>query len=263
MTTPAFTVGLPLGNLTTGVYTPPVTAAPTATYPGVVTNPAAGLISTPDTYLGQGAQIGQVANPALVGGLSGYKAPRGLEHVRTKLNINMYGQRVYRASGRGGGRGGYNNYGGGRGGYNSNSRGWGNNNSYRSMGGNGGPRVGQSGFTPAFGVWAAVKSSVIWGTVLSAGINGYQYFNKQETGAQAGANVSGDVVSSVVGGAAGALVSYAGGGMLAAMGMSGIALSLTGIGLGIAGFFVADQLLRKTPMFQSFQSGVYKMFGGQ
>jgi hypothetical protein len=257
MSTPSFTVGLPLGTPATGIYTPPV-----ATYPGAVTNPTPGYVGSPDTYAGQ-TGLSQLANPTVIGGLSGYKAPRGLEHVRTKLNINMYGQRVYRSGNRGGGRGYNSNSGYGRNSNSYNSRSWGGNNNYRSMGRNGGGRVGQSGFQPTFGVWAAVKSSVIWGSVLSVGMNAYKVFNKTETGAQAGANVSGDVVSSAVGGAAGALVSYAGGGMLAAMGMSGLALSLSGIGLGIVGFFIADQLLRKTTMFQGFQSSVYKLFGGQ
>ena len=207
--------------------------------------------------------LSQLANPVGAGGMAGYKAPRGLEQVRTRLAINKFGQRVYRgANSYGGGRsysrgyggGGYgNNYGGGYG-----SRSYGS----RSYGSRYNSRYSQSGYSAPFGVWAAVKSSVIWGGIISLAINGYQYMNKQETGATAGANVAGDLVSSAVGGAAGALASWAGAGALAAMGLTGFALSAGGILIGIGGFMAADYVLRQTDIFKSLQRGAYQLFGG-
>ena len=199
--------------------------------------------------------LATMANPVAAGGAAGFKAPRGLEHVRSKIGINQYGERVIRNSGR---SRGYNS------GYNSrsyNSRSY-NSRSYNSRSYNSRSYSRSNGFAPTFGVGAAVKSSLIWGGAISLLINGYQYFNKQETGATATTNVASDLVSSAVGGAAGAMASWAGAGMLASLGVSGMALSLAGIGIGIAGFMCADFMLRQTPLFKNFQNGVYKLFGG-
>lgn len=264
MSTPAFNINLPVAAPSQPAYTPvqqpAAPGAPGFYYPQ---QPAA---TQPSSMSGS-----SLADTLAVGALAGYKAPRGIEHVRQLVGVNKFGQSVRRYSS--GSRGGYGrgyNSGYGRGGSygNSYSRGGSygssryNSRSYRGYS-NGGGRVGSRGGGMPFGLMAAVKSSVIWGGLISLATNGYQYFNKTETGAQAGSNVASDVVSSAVGGAGGAIASYAGAGMLAAMGMSGGLLTIAGIGIGIAGYFVADQLLRHTSIFQSFQQGVYKLLGGQ
>jgi hypothetical protein len=194
-----------------------------------------------------------------VGGVAGYKAPRGLESVRAKLKITKYGQRsaVGRSSARSSSYRGGNSYGNYRdNGYRNGYR------SYETRGSSRG-RVGYRGQGDPFGMVAAIKSSVIIGGVISVATNAWELYNKRETGAQAGANVAGDLVSAAVGGAGGAVVSTVGCGMLAAMGMSGGLLSIAGIGLGIGGYFLADTFLRNTSLFKGFQSGVYKLFGGK
>jgi YD repeat-containing protein len=185
--------------------------------------------------------------PLAVGGSAGYRAPRGLESVRARLGITKSGAAVGTAR-RTTTRVRYDQYG----------------QRIASRSRSGQARVGSSSRQPAaFGIWSAVKSSIIIGSVVSAVTNGYALLKGQVTGAQAGTNFAGDVVSSAVGGTAAAVASWAGCGMLASFGMAGGLLTVAGIGLGIAGYFVADKLLRETTQFKSFQSGVYSMLGGK
>lgn len=184
--------------------------------------------------------------PIGVGGSVGYRAPRGLENVRAKLGITKSGRAVGSSVRRTSTRVRYDQYG----------------NQIRTRS-RSGASVGSSRTPAAFGIWSAVKSSVIIGGVISALTNGYALFKGQQTGAQAGANVAGDLVSSAVGGAAGAVASWMGCGMLASMGLAGGMLTVAGLGLGIAGYYVADKILRNTTLFQQFQHGVYAMLGGK
>lgn len=248
MANPSFNVGLPLPT----VQQPSVYAAPTSTTaPGYPTQPGVSIGLPTDSYTGVSGTA--MAGALGVGGVAGYKAPRGLESVRAKLKITKYGQRsaVGRSTSRGNS---YRNYrdNGYRNGYRS----------YETRSSSRG-RVSYRGQGDPFGMVAAIKSSVIIGGVISVATNAWELYNKRETGAQAGANVAGDLVSAAVGGAGGAVVSTVGCGMLAAMGMSGGLLSIAGIGLGIGGYFLADTFLRNTTLFKSFQSGVYKLFGGK
>jgi hypothetical protein len=246
----SFNIGLPLPSQP-GVYTPPSATPLPQGYPNV---PGVNVGYPTDQY--KGVSGTNTAEALVVGGMTGYKAPRGLQGVRNELKITKTGAksyvgRNYSRSYRGG-----NSYGG----YRDN----GYRNGYRSYSsrGRGGSRVGTRGPSP-FGLWAAVKSSVIFGSIISVATNGWELYNKRESGAQAGANVAGDVVSSAVGGAGGAVASYIGCGILETMGAGGGLLTIAGLGLGIGGYFLADTLLRNTNIFKSFQSGVYKLFGGQ
>ncbi|MEB3330307.1 MAG: hypothetical protein VKQ33_13860 [Candidatus Sericytochromatia bacterium] len=105
----------------------------------------------------------------------------------------------------------------------------------------------------------AVKASVIWGAVISTGLNLWAWGERRITGAQAGANVVGDVMSAAVGGAAGAVASAAGTGMLGGMLGTGLLMWLTAAGLGIGGYVLADAWLRQTRIFQDVQAGVLRM----
>jgi hypothetical protein len=110
------------------------------------------------------------------------------------------------------------------------------------------------------GIKSAVKSSVLVGGLLSLATNGWQVYKKQEDVATAGANVSGDLVSSAVSGAAGAAVSSIGTMALTAVGLTaGLPLTLAGIALGIGGYMIADKFLRATPIFQKLTSGVHDL----
>ncbi|MDB5097824.1 MAG: hypothetical protein JWM80_2245 [Cyanobacteria bacterium RYN_339] len=250
MSTPAFNIGLPVLPQQ-GVYTAP---SPTPTAPGYPTTPGVNIGVPTDTYTGlSGTNMVEALG---VGGIAGYKAPRGLQGVRSELKITKTGARS--AAGRSYGRG--NSYGGYRdNGYRNGYRSY-NSRSYNGRSNGGRSRVGSA---QPFGLWAAVKSSVIIGSLISVATNGWELYNKRETGAQAGANVAGDVASSAVGGAGGAVASYIGCGLLETFGAGGGLLTIAGIGLGIGGYFLADKLLRNTTIFKSFQSGVYKLFGGK
>jgi hypothetical protein len=252
MANPSFNIGLPLPTQP-GAYTTPTPTYPTVpTYPTYPTTPGVNIGVPTDTYTGVSGS--NMAEALAVGGVAGYKAPRGLQGVRSELKITKTGAKS--AAGRG-----YSSRGNRYGSYRDD----GYRNGYRSYSSNSRSRGGRSrvGSAQPFGLWAAVKSSVIIGSLVSVATNGWELYNKRETGAQAGANVAGDVVSSAVGGAGGAIVSYMGCGMLEMMGAGGGLLTIAGIGLGIGGYFLADTLLRNTNLFKSFQSGVYKLFGGK
>lgn len=237
-----FSISLPTVNVPTPPTAPASPFQTPAAQPVLFNQPAQTTMPTLDQFTSSAASLSQVAQPAIVGGVAGFKAPRGIENVRSKIGVNRYGQSTRSVSRSRS--------------YSSRSY---NSRSYSRS--SGGARVGSSRLA-SFGLGAAIKSSVIFGGLTSLAINGYSWFNKRETGAQAGANVTGDLMSSAVGGAAGAVTSYVGAGMLASMGMGGGLLTIAGLGLGIAGYFVADKLLRQTNLFKSIQSGAYQLFGG-
>lgn len=121
-------------------------------------------------------------------------------------------------------------------------------------------RASSAGRSALFGsVMGAIRSSVIINGVLSLGINGYKLFKKETTMADAGANVTGDMMSAVVGGAAGGLASAAGTFALAGVLGTGLPLTLVGMGLGVAGYLVADRFLRGTKLFQDVTGAVRRM----
>lgn len=109
-------------------------------------------------------------------------------------------------------------------------------------------------------VVSAVKSSVLVNGILSLAMNGYKVYKNQETMGQAAGEVSGDLMSAVVGGAAGGAASAAGGMLLAGVLGTGLPLTLVGIGLGIAGYMIADTMFRKTTFFTNVKTKVAQMF---
>jgi hypothetical protein len=111
-------------------------------------------------------------------------------------------------------------------------------------------------------VTGAIKSSMIFNGLLSLAINGWKLYNKQETTADAGANFAGDMTSAVVGGAAAGVASAAGTFILAGILGTGLPLTLAGIAIGAAAYFVADNVLRGTNFFNSIKSKVHSMIGG-
>lgn len=112
------------------------------------------------------------------------------------------------------------------------------------------------------GLLGAVKSSVIVGGLISIGVNGYQAMKGQQTWRQAGTTVAGDVASAAVGGAAGAAASAIATPMLVGMlGAGSMLVTLGSIGLGIAGYALADAWLRKTPFFQNMTATVSNTLG--
>ena len=112
------------------------------------------------------------------------------------------------------------------------------------------------------GIMNAVKSSVIFNGILSLAMNGYKVFTKQQTVADGGANVTGDVASAAVGGAAGAVASAAGTALLGSLGLAGLPLTLLTVGLGVGGYLVADTMFRKTNFFQTMTSSVRNALQG-
>lgn len=126
------------------------------------------------------------------------------------------------------------------------------------------PRVkanaGSAGRGLAFGgIMSAVKSSVLFNGLISLGLNGYKVYKKEQGVADAGANVTGDIASAAVGGAAGAVASAAGTALLAGVIGTGFPLTLVGLGLGIGGYMLADTFFRKTALFQNIKTGVKNM----
>ena len=121
-------------------------------------------------------------------------------------------------------------------------------------------RAGAAGRSAMFGsIVSAVKTSVIVNGLLSVAINGWKVFNKEQTTAQAGGNVTGDMMSAVVGGAAGGAASALGTFALAGILGTGLPLTLAGIGLGIAGYMLADGWLKNTKFYNDVKTKVTTM----
>jgi hypothetical protein len=106
---------------------------------------------------------------------------------------------------------------------------------------------------------SAVKTSVIWGSLISIGVNTWGVMKNQQTFAQAGSNITGDVMSSVVGGVGGAAASALGTAIFGGMLGSGLMLSVASIGFGIAGFMIADGIFRNTNFFKTVTGKVQAM----
>lgn len=120
--------------------------------------------------------------------------------------------------------------------------------------------AGSAGRSAMFGsVLGAIKTSVIVNGLLSIGLNGWKVYNKEQSMATAGGNVAGDLTSAVVGGAAGGVASAAGTFVLAGILGTGLPLTLAGIGLGIAGYMVADGMLKKTAFYNNLKAKVSQM----
>lgn len=121
-------------------------------------------------------------------------------------------------------------------------------------------RAGDAGRSAMFGsVMGAIKSSVIVNGILSLAVNGYKVYTKQSTLGQAGGEFTGDMMSAVVGGAAGGVASAVGTFALAGILGTGLPLTLAGIGLGIAGYMLADSVLKKTSFYQNAKAKVAQM----
>lgn len=104
------------------------------------------------------------------------------------------------------------------------------------------------------GVLGAAKSSAVIGGAVSVGIHGYKVMQGQESVAEGGANVVGDLVAAAGGGAIGAAASAIG---TAAFGLSGIPLALVGLGLGMAGYILGEAYMRRTPLFQKVTQSTF------
>lgn len=121
-------------------------------------------------------------------------------------------------------------------------------------------RAGEAGRSAMFGsIVSAVKTSVIFNGLFSLGINGWKVYSKEQTVAAAGGNVAGDLMSAVVGGAAGGAASAAGTFLLAGVLGTGLPLTLAGIALGIAGYMVADGVLKNTKIYNDVKAKVSAM----
>jgi hypothetical protein len=121
-------------------------------------------------------------------------------------------------------------------------------------------RAGQAGRSALFGsVMGAIKSSVIVNGLLTVAVNGYKLATGKATLADAGSAVSGDMMSAVVGGAAGGAASAMGTFALAGILGTGLPLTLVGMGLGIAGYLVADSFLRQTKLYNDVKTSVRNM----
>lgn len=179
----------------------------------------------PDSYVSTGGSIAAQAAPLAPGAVAGYHAKEGivdgLRRARTIRNAR-YRSKAY----------------GGR---------YGSTRSYKGK-----SAVGSGSGTMFSGLGKAIKSSVLWGGAVSLALNGYKVFKKEETFADAGKNVTGDVASAAVGGTAGAVASAIATPMLAsAFGPASFLVTLGGIGVGIGGYMLADHFLRKTAFFQN------------
>lgn len=115
------------------------------------------------------------------------------------------------------------------------------------------------------GLLSAVKSSAIVGGAISLLFNGYAVMKGQQSFAEGGSNVVGDVAASAVGGAGGAVASAVGTSFLAgALGIaSGGWITLLSLGLGIGGYMLTDKLFRSTGFFQSLKQDVFNLLSGK
>src|SRR4051812_3676967 len=88
MANPSFNIGLQLPTQP-GAYTMPTPTYPTV--PGYPTTPGVNIGVPTDTYTGLSNT--NMAEAIAVGGVAGYKAPRGLQGVRSELKITKTGAR--------------------------------------------------------------------------------------------------------------------------------------------------------------------------
>lgn len=107
------------------------------------------------------------------------------------------------------------------------------------------------------GVWSAVKMSLLFKGVASIVTNGIKLYKHQETVADAGTNVVGDLMSSVVAGSAAGLAGGLGAMLLGGALGTGLMLTVVTSLIGAAAFFVADNLLRETSFYNNIKASVH------
>lgn len=115
------------------------------------------------------------------------------------------------------------------------------------------------------GLLSAVKSSAIVSGAISLLFNGYAVLKGQQSFAEGGSNVVGDVAAGAVGGAGGAVASAVGTSFLAsALGIaSGGWITLLSLGLGIGGYMLTDKLFRSSGLFKSLKQDVFNLLSGK
>lgn len=97
-------------------------------------------------------------------------------------------------------------------------------------------------------VMGAIKSSTLFGAVISLGLNAYGVFKGQLEVSEAGANVASDTAAAAVGGAAGCAASMVGTWALIGPMGAGLGLNLIGLGLGMAGYLAGEHLFRQSDL---------------
>ncbi|MFN3429157.1 MAG: hypothetical protein ACK46X_04300 [Candidatus Sericytochromatia bacterium] len=114
------------------------------------------------------------------------------------------------------------------------------------------------------GLWGAVKTSALVSGAISLALNGYAVIKGQQTFAQGGSNVVGDVAAGAVGGVGGAVASAFGAPLIAgALGIAGgLPLTALTFGLGLGGYWLADKLFRNTGFFKSLKADVHSLLSG-
>jgi hypothetical protein len=112
------------------------------------------------------------------------------------------------------------------------------------------------------GMWSALKTALLFKGLSSLVLNGLKVYRQQETLADGGANVAGDLVSAAVGGTAAGLASGLATVMLAGVLGTGFVMMLTSTIVGAAAFFVVDQLLRDTAIYNNLKATVHTALAG-
>jgi hypothetical protein len=114
------------------------------------------------------------------------------------------------------------------------------------------------------GLWGAVKTSALVSGAISLALNGYAVIKGQQTVAEGGSNVVGDVAAGAVGGVGGAVASAFGAPLIAgALGIAGgLPLTALTFGLGLGGYWLADKLFRNTGFFKSLKADVHSLLSG-
>lgn len=107
----------------------------------------------------------------------------------------------------------------------------------------------------------AVRNSVLFGALISIGLNGYGVAKGELKVAEAGANVVGDTATAAVGGAAGCAASMLGTWALIGPLGSGLALNMIGIGLGIGGYLAAEHFFRQSDLYATIREKAHALFG--
>ena len=187
----------------------------------------------PDQYKGQAASIVEKAAPFVPGAVAGHVAKQGM---RSGMRIAKSGSRA-RARARG--------YGG----------------RYSSKSPTRRTTASRSTNSMFSGVVSAIKYSTLVGGIMSIFTNGGKLMRGEQDMKQTATNVAGDVTVAAAGGAAGAVASAVGTPILASMfGPMSMFVTLGGIGLGIGGYMLAENWIRKTPFFQKVTGSVQAMF---
>jgi hypothetical protein len=112
------------------------------------------------------------------------------------------------------------------------------------------------------GMWSALKTAMLFKGLSSLVLNGLKVYRQQETLADGGANVAGDLVSAAVGGTVAGLASGLTTVLFAGLLGTGFIMMLTSTVVGAAAFFVADQLLRDTMVYNNLKASVHTALAG-